>query len=35
MRPTAAVGFILAWFMGVPLFVLVLLWLVGVGRTVP
>jgi hypothetical protein len=35
MRPTAAAGFILAWLMGVPLFILVILWLLGVGRSVP
>ena len=34
MRPTAAAGFILAWLMGVPLFILVILWLLGVGRSV-
>jgi hypothetical protein len=32
MRPTAAAGYILAWLMGVPLFVLIILFLLGVGR---
>lgn len=30
MRP--AFGYILAWLMGVPLLLLVLLWMIGVGR---
>jgi hypothetical protein len=28
----SAFGYILAWLMGVPVFLLVILWLVGVGR---
>jgi hypothetical protein len=28
----SAFGYILAWLMGVPLFLLVILWLLGVGR---
>jgi len=32
MRPTAAAGYILAWLMGVPLILLIFLWLIGVGR---
>jgi len=32
MDRTSAVGFILAWLMGVPVFLLVILWLIGVGR---
>jgi len=32
MRAEAAAGDILAWLMGVPLFLLVILWLFGVGR---
>jgi hypothetical protein len=35
MRPLAGAGFILAWLMGVPIFVLVILWLLGVGRSIP
>jgi len=32
MNKTGAIGFIIAWLMGVPVFLLVILWLVGVGR---
>jgi hypothetical protein len=32
MDRTSAFGFILAWLMGVPLSLLVILWLLGVGR---
>ena len=28
----SAFGYILAWLMGVPVFLLVILWLIGVGR---
>jgi hypothetical protein len=28
----SALGYILAWLMGVPLFLLIILWLLGVGR---
>src|SRR5438128_266448 len=31
MRGTTAAGYILAWLMGVPLFLLVILWLLGDG----
>jgi hypothetical protein len=29
---SSALGYIIAWLMGVPLFVLVILWILGVGR---
>jgi len=32
MDRTSAFGFIIAWLMGVPLSLLVILWLIGVGR---
>ncbi len=32
MDRTSAVGFIIAWLMGVPAFLLVILYLLGVGR---
>lgn len=32
MNTTSAFGYIIAWLMGVPLTLLVILWLIGVGR---
>jgi len=32
MNNSSAFGYIFAWLMGVPMFLLVILWLLGVGR---